>query len=343
MKDARVQYLRDAIEFICGGLYVKYDDAQRIMRYIDERSAPTRIEDMTNGNSAERDLYIQAMFDLIRDKNTDKFDDIARRVAWQSVESNEMSWRMWQARAALSVCIDGGKGEAVALPDEVRSALTHAAGGWRGAACGTRDDAEGERRSADYNRRAQVIEDWLAAPQAECAPRAPYGSGMIDAIEDFAPRADADTAGARDAQICAQTVIELRGMLLRLMKYEGMANDDSTNKMYQKTTGALFAASRINETAAGASNERADAEKDAALTPERVDEIANEHFIPSNNLTQHQWQSFARVIQAENKVVLTKGDREEALQRDYSEGGINERIAFRRGWDAAILAANKEK
>jgi hypothetical protein len=54
MKDARVQYLRDAIEFICGGLYVTYDDAQRIMRYIDERSAPTRIEDMTNGNSAEK-------------------------------------------------------------------------------------------------------------------------------------------------------------------------------------------------------------------------------------------------------------------------------------------------
>lgn len=52
------------------------------------------------------------------------------------------------------------------IPEEVRDALTHEAGGWRGAACGTRDDAEGERRSADYKRRAQVIEDWLAAQPA---------------------------------------------------------------------------------------------------------------------------------------------------------------------------------
>ena len=51
------------------------------------------------------------------------------------------------------------------IPEEVREALTHSAGGWRGAACGTRDDEEGKRRSADYNRRAQVIEDWLAAPR----------------------------------------------------------------------------------------------------------------------------------------------------------------------------------
>jgi hypothetical protein len=98
-----------------------------------------------------------------------------------------------------------------------------------------------------------------------------------------------------DAKLCAQTIIDLRSELLRLIKYEGMANDEATNKMYQKTTDALFAASRIIAP-------RAAAEKDAALT---------------------------------------RGDREEALQRDYSEGGINERIAFRRGWNAAILAANK--
>lgn len=60
-------------------------------------------------------------------------------------------------------CVAAQPDERAALPDEVLEALTHAAGGWRGAACMTRDDEEGERRSADYNQRAQVIEDWLAA------------------------------------------------------------------------------------------------------------------------------------------------------------------------------------
>ncbi|WP_147394011.1 hypothetical protein [Paraburkholderia sp. BL23I1N1] len=59
--------------------------------------------------------------------------------------------------------------ERAAIPEEVRHALTHAIGGWRGAACGTRDDEEGEQRSADYRRRAQVIEDWLATCAASTA------------------------------------------------------------------------------------------------------------------------------------------------------------------------------
>ncbi|MGB8510215.1 MAG: hypothetical protein WCD76_17685 [Pyrinomonadaceae bacterium] len=67
------------------------------------------------------------------------------------------------------------------IPEEVRQALTHAAGGWRGAACDTRDDAEGERRSADYNRRAQIIEDWIAAPTPERADAAP----KLSAKQDF--------------------------------------------------------------------------------------------------------------------------------------------------------------
>lgn len=67
----------------------------------------------------------------------------------------------------IASLLSASKPAAMAIPEEVREALTHAAGGWRGAACGTRDDAEGERRSADYNRRAQAIETWLAAsPQA---------------------------------------------------------------------------------------------------------------------------------------------------------------------------------
>jgi hypothetical protein len=35
MKDARVQYLRDAIERECGGIYVDYDAAQRVMHSLD--------------------------------------------------------------------------------------------------------------------------------------------------------------------------------------------------------------------------------------------------------------------------------------------------------------------
>ncbi|PVX86428.1 hypothetical protein [Paraburkholderia unamae] len=53
--------------------------------------------------------------------------------------------------------------ERTAIPVEVIEALSHAVGAWRGAACGTRDDEEGEGRSVDYCRRAKVIEDWLYA------------------------------------------------------------------------------------------------------------------------------------------------------------------------------------
>lgn len=66
-------------------------------------------------------------------------------------------------------------GERAALPDEVKDALTHAAGRWRGAACTTHDDYEGNWRSSDYQRRAKVIEDWLdsrtalaTAPTTQC-------------------------------------------------------------------------------------------------------------------------------------------------------------------------------
>lgn len=76
---------------------------------------------------------------------------------------------------------------AMAMPEEVRHALTHAIGGWRGAACGTRDDEEGERRSADYRRRAQVIEDWLAASTA--APAQSYWTKeQVAAVREDAKR-----------------------------------------------------------------------------------------------------------------------------------------------------------
>ena len=52
-----------------------------------------------------------------------------------------------------------------------------------------------------------------------------------------------------DAAICAQAVIDMRAMLLRLIKYEGMANDHSTLQLYSKTTDALFSASRIVQAA----------------------------------------------------------------------------------------------
>ena len=66
---------------------------------------------------------------------------------------------------------------------------------------------------------------------------------LIEIVRLAAPPAPS----VADAQTCAQAVLDLRDMLLRLIKYEGMANDDTTNKMYQKTTDALFAASRIRE------------------------------------------------------------------------------------------------
>jgi len=34
-----------------------------------------------------------------------------------------------------------------------------------------------------------------------------------------------------------------------------------------------------------------------ALTDERIDVIANDHFIGYNNLTRHQWQTFARAVE----------------------------------------------
>jgi hypothetical protein len=102
---------------------------------------------------------------------------------------------------------------------------------------------------------------------------------------DTAPtpeRADADTAGAK-----------------RFKRYDwnGQENEYGALVFFADVLEAL---SIVDETAAGAS-ERADAGKDAALSSGRIDEIANEHFMPSNNLTRHQWQSFARAILTANK------------------------------------------
>jgi hypothetical protein len=65
---------------------------------------------MTNGNSAERELFEEYMkkehpmmpLDRHTDKDSIKFDEY--RVNWI-----EDMWESWQARAALSVCADGGK------------------------------------------------------------------------------------------------------------------------------------------------------------------------------------------------------------------------------------------
>lgn len=64
--------------------------------------APTRIEDMTNGNSAERERFEAWLLEY------DKNPDGPMRVGVMS------AWIAWQARAALSVCADGGKDSSVA-------------------------------------------------------------------------------------------------------------------------------------------------------------------------------------------------------------------------------------
>jgi hypothetical protein len=48
-------------------------------------------------------------------------------------------------------------------------------------------------------------------------------------------------------------------------------------------------------------DQRADAEKDAVLTDERIDKIAGEWFMNMNKLTRIQWIGFARAILAANK------------------------------------------
>jgi hypothetical protein len=147
MNNTRVQYLRDAICSELGWRYVSYETAQRIMQYVDDQAAPTRIEDMTNGNSAEM-LRFEKWY--------------GQREQHDSglIETWNHTWEGWQARAALSVCADGGKGEAVALKGK------HCQNGFADICHAAKADgvvcADGECDIDDGTR---------TAPQAECAPR----------------------------------------------------------------------------------------------------------------------------------------------------------------------------
>jgi hypothetical protein len=111
---------------------------------------------MTNGNSAERELFEEYMkkehpmmpLDRHTDKDSIKFDEY--RVNWI-----EDMWESWQARAALSVCADGGKGEAVYQ-------VKYESGAW----------LDHNREKYEYFGRVGYETRILyTAPQAECAPR----------------------------------------------------------------------------------------------------------------------------------------------------------------------------
>jgi hypothetical protein len=128
---------------------------------------------MTNGNSAERE----------------RFEDWFKKPHGLPLTSTtaRVMWEAWQARAALSVCADGGKGEAVAWRDVVKAirAVDSEAARRGEMYPQTRDDQRDDRVATRrvcemiewYATKggavAESLDDWpkLTAPQAECAPR----------------------------------------------------------------------------------------------------------------------------------------------------------------------------
>jgi hypothetical protein len=95
---------------------------------------------MTNGNSAERERFEKWY-------KTREQHDSGMITTWQH------TWEGWQARAALSACADGGKGEAVGYAE----------------VC---DGSGGDFTMAVFNS-SDVPEGTalFTSPQAECAPR----------------------------------------------------------------------------------------------------------------------------------------------------------------------------
>jgi hypothetical protein len=112
------------------------------------------------------------------------------------------------------------------------------------------------------------------------APRASYGSGMIDAIEDFAPvpRADADTAGA--PSITAEEFERWRiaskehrdGLLANFPK-EKPISDAMMDLVDRLGSEASEVDPRAWKHLLVYAPQRADAEKDAALTDDEICDI----------------------------------------------------------------------
>jgi hypothetical protein len=122
---------------------------------------------MTNGNSTERE----------------RFEDWFKKPHGLPLTSTtaRVMWEAWQARAALSVCADGGKGEAVAYQGKDRE------GNWHEFTKAMFDMAGG-----DSNPSVRKLYD---APQAECAPREAQNVMNIPldaaaAMADYTPQAE---------------------------------------------------------------------------------------------------------------------------------------------------------
>ncbi|KDR41609.1 hypothetical protein BG61_17045 [Caballeronia glathei] len=136
--------------------------------------------------------------------------DIAKRVAEQAITNNDMSWRMWQARAAISSAVpDGGKGEAVYQ-------YRLASGDWR-------DQSEVSYRNNLTNcpDKVRIV---YTAPQAECAPRAkPFVMDLHDVVEMW----NSTTADSFEGQL-----IELAAKAINFYKdtLPGSAIEQAVNK-----------------------------------------------------------------------------------------------------------------
>jgi hypothetical protein len=152
---------------------------------------------------------------------------------------------------------------------------------------------EEEGRFRDYSKCAfDSLHPWLFEKRtvfaAPIAPRASYGSGMIDAMEDFVP-----VPAPREAQPDLRMLgYELEGVLI------DVAND-GFDKVCLETVRRVRT---ILGEAAAPTPERADAEKDAALTDEQIIEIFQDHYTeePGDAEPGHILP-FARAILAADK------------------------------------------
>jgi hypothetical protein len=236
---------------------------------------------MTNGNSAERERFEKWCglnnFGATRQPEGERFADYVSLVT-------ERSWQAWQARAAMSVCADGGKGEAVAPVGKVLS--------------------ESEMGIAfDRSRGGNVV--WFGTPQpgflytvpqAECAPRTDEkrceycdGTGCVHRI-DGEYLGECTECAPREAQ----PVVEAMQAYLRQCRVGGMPKDVS-----DQIERAVNQANHLGYFAAP-TPECADAKKDAALTDEQIEAAIEAWFdTDEKDVDDHQSRMRAAILAAD--------------------------------------------
>jgi hypothetical protein len=182
------------------------------------------------------------------------------------------AWDAWQA--ALSARADGGKGEAVRF-------------------------------------KSPLDGRWITAPQAECAPQQTDAEALYEAWQNTLKHVETqpgspnfDGAEAYEAHLNAECAPREAQPDLRMLGYEleGVLIDVANDGFDKVCLETVRRVRTILGEAAAPTPERADAEKDAALTDEQIIEIFQDHYTeePGDAEPGHILP-FARAILAADK------------------------------------------